>query len=141
MYNSLRTADTVRLQEFQLSCDRTVDSTTGLISYTFNWTLGPPDLPYDLAEALNSLTLDFNEAAMTSDGILTTIPSISYTTRGFGRAELTRRFRNHIVPAVAILQPNVSGFFWIREVMPSLLQDTAKFEVKIVASPTNHTRR
>lgn len=113
-------ADTVYFQEFELSCGRSINSRTGIISYTFNWTLGPPELPYDLSGALQSLTLVFQSISATEDGELGRPTIIDFkSTRNFGTEATTFIQNGRLLPVVVTLERNVSGFFSLGEVMPS----------------------
>ena len=117
--------DTVHKQKFELSCNREVNSTTGLISFLLDWTLGPPDLPYDLAEAFQNLTIF----------VKSTIPLQSvdaFYAYKFGKSE--DDFRWSSVPAVYTLQRNMSGSLLISGARPRFSPEQLVFEVKIKLS-------
>ncbi len=117
-------ADTVHSQEFNLTCDREINGTTGLITYTFKWTLGPSDLPFELSEALEELTLDYNKPLVNSNGI-------RYNTSTFGSVRrLLYLLDDRLVPAVVTLEQNISGSLQLVGVMPSFVKNMTGFEVK-----------
>ena len=119
-------ADTVYRQKFDLSCDREVNRSSGLISYTFNWTLGPPDLPYNLTEAFEDLTLRIYE--IPSPG--TPIAIDTFNANEFRRRE--DAFILSSVPAVITLERNISGSLWIRDALPRFTEQTQfKHELRV----------
>ena len=84
----------------------------------FNWTLGPPDLPYDLAEAFQNLTLLISEVTFPAVGAFRVIDA--FHAHAFGRTEDS--FVLSSVPAVVTLERNISGSLLIREADSSRLR-------------------
>lgn len=122
-------ADTVRKHEFKMSCEREVNHTSGLLSYTFNWTITPPDLPFDPAEALESLRMFLHELTVPENGDEIRFPAVSYTTSVFETEILERELRNRPLLVVATLEPDVSGSFWLGEMEPSFVRNFVRFHV------------
>ena len=89
----------------------------------FNWTLGPPELPYDLLEALDFLKLSvFEEPAS-----IITIREI-YSNVRVGRME--ERFRPNSA-ALITLERDVSGSLHISGVEPKFDRENTPFQLRL----------
>ncbi len=128
-------ADNVYRSKFNLSCAREVDTKTGLISYAFNWTLGPSTLPYDLVEALEFLNLDLDEVTIPVKGEPMRIDG--YALSRFGRMEDTF---NRSVPAVIMFEQNVSGSLCFGGVEPRTSPDMTQFQIEFEVSESTGKR-
>ena len=111
-----------------------MDGKTGMMSYAFNWTFAPPDLPYDPLESFESLRvlvssgdrLDFEQRQF-SFSILDI-----FTVNEVGIFKESAF--NHTVPVMITLEGDASGSVQISGATPMLRPDKIVFQVNLPAS-------
>ena len=116
----------MNVQKFGMSCSREVDGRTGLISYTYNWTLGPPDLPYDPLEALDLFNLVVTQVTPLTIGFGTIIETFEAVEVG-----TTSDTFNRLVPAAVTLERNASGSLWFGGVEPLHSPDMTRYQLEL----------
>jgi hypothetical protein len=131
-------ADTINAQEFQVTCGRQINSTSGTITAVFNWNVGPPDLPFSPLEALQFVNVFIDSVNLREDGTFE-IRSVSgrfiVNQAEVGERRLTISISNETVgTAVITLNQDASGTLTIRDIDPSLTgeqdgENALQFEV------------
>lgn len=114
-------ADDVNTQEFQVSCDRQVDPTNGIITAIFSWTIVPLGLPFSPLEALELIDVRISNATLMPDGNFTREGSrfsLNQAEEGERRVEIIKDNQT-LVTAVITLDRNGSGSVVLEDLAPS----------------------
>lgn len=121
--------DTCNIQEFEVSCGREVNGTTGLITASLQWSILPVDLPYSSMDGLNFISVGISDATSLS-GQLSRLREVIIDAVGEKEEDLSQKNLTQPIRAVITLEEDVSGSLILNEVVPRNAEPSAiHFEV------------